>query len=419
LPPLEGLYREDIAPSEVWNQFRNHPSYRKLEKIDGVVLSHAHLDHSAHISFLRDDIQVFSTAASAFITKAMQDSGRADFDQQVCYYTPVIQECPNGCKQIACISSTEPKRQRQFCLGDIDSATLSPEAKTFWSQGFWEKTARQKEIVSHPLKNSTDCKFMLRCFPVDHSIPGACAWGIETSSGWVVYSGDLRLHGKRAILTRRFIEQAAALNPCVLIIEGTNIKRQTNVTEQEVYENTLRAIKVAKELIIADFSAKDVDRLLTFLQITRETDRKLAILPKDVCLLKTMRLLDSAIPDIAQDKNIVIYQETTASKSPPIWQRKIYEDYGDKVVLADDIHKTQREYILCFSFFDLNELPSIVPVNLMMKNKRLISVVCTTGWSILDSKVWDYRRKKMVNGRYRMEKEDCMPQVMPVALTFC
>ncbi|MCK4826300.1 hypothetical protein KA005_61730, partial [bacterium] len=38
--------------------------------------------------------------------------------------------------------------------------------------------------------------------------PGACAWGIETSSGWVIYSGDLRLHGKRAELARKFIEEA-------------------------------------------------------------------------------------------------------------------------------------------------------------------------------------------------------------------
>ena len=361
LPPLEGLYRDDIAPAEIWMQFRNHPSYRKLEKVDGVLLSHAHLDHSAHISFLREDIPVFSTAATAFITKAVQDSGVTDFDKQVCYYTPVLQECPIGCQQIACISSGESKRQRQFCLGDIDSTLLSPEARAFWSQGFWEKTARQKEITSRSLLNSKESEFKLRCFPVDHSIPGACAWGIETSSGWIIYSGDLRLHGKRAASTRSFVEQAATLNPCALIIEGTNINKKSNVSEQAVYENALRAIKNANGLVIADFSAKDIDRLLTFLQIAYKTDRKLAILPKDAYLLKTMRLLDSVIPDIAPDNNIVIYQDTTASKSPPIWLRKIYEEYKNKIVLAQDVEKAQVEFILCFSFFDLNELPSINP----------------------------------------------------------
>jgi hypothetical protein len=52
-----------------------------------------------------------------------------------------------------------------------------------------------------------NCSFNQCCFPVGHSIPGA--WGIETTSGWVIYSGDLRLHGKRADLTRRFIKEAA------------------------------------------------------------------------------------------------------------------------------------------------------------------------------------------------------------------
>jgi ribonuclease J len=237
LPPLEGLYREDIAPAEIWKQFQNNPSYRKMDKPDGILLSHAHLDHSAHISFLRGDIPIYSTAATAFITKAVQDSGVTDFDKQVCYYSTAIQDSPAGCKQVACISSGEAKRQRQFCLGDVDPFTLQADAINFWSQGFWEKTARQKEIVSLPLLDSTKCGFKLRCFPVDHSIPGACAWGIETSSGWIIYSGDLRLHGKRAAATRRFVEQAGALLPSTLIIEGTNIKRQSNVSLQEVYEN--------------------------------------------------------------------------------------------------------------------------------------------------------------------------------------
>jgi ribonuclease J len=52
------------------------------------MLSHAHLDHSGHISVLREDIPVYATATTAFIAKAVQDSGISSFDQQVCYFTP-------------------------------------------------------------------------------------------------------------------------------------------------------------------------------------------------------------------------------------------------------------------------------------------------------------------------------------------
>jgi ribonuclease J len=361
LPPLEELYRNDLVAPGLWQRFRDSPLYRRLNRIDGVLLSHAHLDHSGYISLLREDIPIYSTAVTAFIAKAMQDSGKSGYDQQVCYFSPTAQECPTGWKQIACLTDRKTRKQRHFCLADANPADLSPEATRFWEQGFWQKTSRQKELVTCPLTTQDDCSFGIRCFPVDHSIPGACAWGIETSSGWLIYSGDLRLHGKRARLTREFTEQAASLQPKVLILEGTNVPRKTNVSEQEVYENGLKAIASSDRLVIADFSPRDIDRLLTFLQIAKDTGRKLAILPKDAYLLKTMRLLEPQIPDIARDDNMVIYQKTTASPYPDFWQRNIYEEYQDKIVLAEDVSSAQEQFILCFSFFDLNELPSIRP----------------------------------------------------------
>jgi ribonuclease J len=362
LPPLEGIYRDDMETTALWEQFRNRPLYRKLDQIDGVLLSHAHLDHSGHISFLRSDIPVYSTVATAFITKAMQDSGKSDFDQQVCYFSPAVRDCPTGWQQPAFLTSNMPKQQRQFCIADVEPLALSPDAVQFWSWGFWEKTARQKELVSCNMVSHNSCSFNLRCFPVDHSIPGACAWGIETSSGWVIYSGDLRLHGKRAELTKRFVDQAAGLHPRVLVLEGTNIQRPANVFEYEVYEKGLAAIANSRGLVIADFPPRDVDRLLTFLEIARDTGKRLAILPKDAYLLKTMRLLEPETPDIALEDSLAIYQDTIASKYPGLWMRNICQEYETKVVVADDIRAAPEQFILCFSFFDLNELPSIRPV---------------------------------------------------------
>lgn len=366
LPPLEGLYRDDLALPDLWQDrggFHQHPLYRKIEEVDGVLLSHAHLDHSGHIAFLKDDIPVFSTAATAFIAKAMQDSGKTDFDQQACYFSPKMQDCPPGLKQVACLSQNSEKKQRQFFVSDMKAEALSPESLKFWSSagGFWEKTARQKELLSIPLVSHDGASSGLRCFPVDHSIPGGCAWGIETSSGWVIYSGDLRLHGKRRKLTETFIEKAASLHPRALVMEGTNISSSSNISEGEVYDKALKAIQSSNKLVIADFSPRDIDRLLTFLAIARDTGRKLAILPRDAYLLKTMRLLDKEIPELGEEDSLVIYQETTAERYPDLWMRNLYQEYDRKVVLAGDISSNQDLFILCFSFFDLNELPSIRP----------------------------------------------------------
>jgi len=354
LPHLEGIYRTDLETGNLWQQFRPAGHYRRLEGVEGVLLTHAHLDHSGHISCLREDIPVYATATTAFVTKAIQDSGKADFDQQVCYFTPRVEERVPGLKQGAYIASSSGDRQRRFSVAD--ESRLRKEARDFWAKG-----TRQKKLDSQPLDDFGNCSFNLRCWPVDHSIPGACAWGIETSSGWLIYSGDLRLHGKRADLTEAFMKEARQLQPRALILEGTNVNKATNIAEEEVRKNAFKAIDSARGLVVADFPARDVDRLLTFLQVAKDTNRKLAILPKDAYLLKTMRLLEAEIPDIGQEDAIVIYQETTASRSPAQWLQKTYEEYSSKVVLAKDVASNQSDFVLCFSFWDLNELPSIQP----------------------------------------------------------
>jgi len=356
LPPLEGLYRDDLEPPGLWEQFRDIPFYRKLDHVDGVLLTHAHLDHSGHIAFFRDDIPVYSTATTAFIAKAVQDSGKADFDQQVCYFDRKEPGKPAGGWKQEALLTTNEKQQRQFCLADAELKALSEEAGKFWL-----KSPGQRPLIPCSLTGHSGCSFNLRCFPVDHSIPGACAWGIETGSGWIIYSGDLRLHGKREQATRKFIEEAGKLRPRALILEGTNVDKTKNVFERDVYDNGLKTIKGAAGLVIADFPPRDVGRLLTFLQIARDTNRKLAILPKDAYLLKTMRLLESEIPDIAQEGSIVIYQDTIASKSPNQWVQNLCKEYGSKMILAEDVRSAEDKFILCFSFWDINELPSLRP----------------------------------------------------------
>ncbi len=75
LPPLWGIYRQDfeIPGRNWWEMLKRRPTYRELE-VDGVLLSHAHIDHSGYISFLDRTIPVYTGLTTAFIAKAIQDT---------------------------------------------------------------------------------------------------------------------------------------------------------------------------------------------------------------------------------------------------------------------------------------------------------------------------------------------------------
>jgi ribonuclease J len=41
--------------------------------------------------------------------------------------------------------------------------------------------------------------------------------------------------------------------------------------------------------------------------------------------------------------------------------QNLCKDYGNKMILAEDVRSAEDKFILCFSFWDLNELPSLHP----------------------------------------------------------
>ena len=109
-----------------------------------------------------------------------------------------------------------------------------------------------------PVPGSTNWQPYSKALAVDHSIPGAGAFGIKTSEGWIIYTGDLRLHGGRAADTRAFMEEAARLEPLALICEGTHPDTETPVGEEEVYAYAAEAVRKALGLVVADFGPRNI-----------------------------------------------------------------------------------------------------------------------------------------------------------------
>jgi ribonuclease J len=359
LPPLKGLYRPDLELPGVWDGHKKHRLFRELE-VNGLLLSHAHVDHNGYLPYLKRDIPIYSSLTTAFITKVMQDTKGGNAFQETCYI--VNKKGVDG--QLQSQKDRKiPYEQRPFFAMDSEGYLESQAA-------FWGRCDGKRSLNSCPMGtcsyHETKIGNLNVCWwPVDHSIPGAGAFGVETLSGWVIYTGDLRLHGKNAHNTRDFMKAAAELHPLALICEGTHPETEKPVTEDEVFENSLAVVSSAKgRLIIADFGPRNIDRLISFLEIARETNRQLVLTYKDVYLLDALHDAgEPGVPDPFTDGHFVLYNRPKGLFAS--WEKSLIDKYKllcpERLVNSQEIQREPGRFILCFSYYDFPALLDIAP----------------------------------------------------------
>ena len=112
-------------------------------------------------------------------------------------------------------------------------------------------------------------------FPVDHSAFDAQAFLLEADGQRVLYSGDLRLHGRKPAMARTLIEALCDKPVDALVMEGTHFSedRQPGLTEVQLEDAICEDIRSAPGLVLAAFSPMHVDRLVTFYKAARRAGR--------------------------------------------------------------------------------------------------------------------------------------------------
>jgi ribonuclease J len=279
--------------------------YREPE-IDAVFISHAHSDHVGHIQFLDPKIPIYLGFGTKLFMECMEETSN------FCNYGE--HDC------------------RKFRSGD---------------------KIKVGNIVVEPVH-------------VDHSIPAAYGFIIHTSTGAVVYTGDLRRHGPRKDLTEDFIGKAKEAEPIALICEGTRMarkERRKNVTEPQVRKESDKIVKSTDKAVFTMRASRDIDRFNSFYKVARRNGRKLVITPKTAHLLSRL-LVDEHLdlPDPLKDDNIVVYYKRKRSgafddKDYFPWER----NFLDKMVNHKQIRKNQKNVIMDLDFTQFAELIDIKP----------------------------------------------------------
>jgi ribonuclease J len=331
LPNLDGLYRCDYL------EHCNLPTEDE-SSVDGVLLSHAHMDHSSYVHYLREDIPLYSTQATQNIMQALDETGST-----------------GTCELISLKESFKTYTNKK---GDESRLT-------------GDKTKKQR--IYHTVSRSFNVgELSVEALPVSHSLEGATAYILETSAGSIVYTGDFRFHGYKGDLTREFMERAADCDPAALICEGTRITSTLPDSEETVKEVAKKRVDKTDKLVIVNFPVRDTDRMQSFFQVAKQTDRSLVINLKQAYLLELFRNSGIDTPRI-DDDHIRIYvprkgwgvlkddrfSEKIQREDYEYWERELLDH--PNAVTAQEIQQNQEDYIFRCDFFELKELIDIKP----------------------------------------------------------
>lgn len=140
---------------------------------------------------------------------------------------------------------------------------------------------RKRSVIFEPEKTFTVGEFRITAYPVDHSAFDSMAFLIEADGKRLLYSGDLRLHGRKPGMAKRLIQEVCKAPIDVMLMEGTHFTagRERGVTEQELEEQIVGHIKESTELVLAAFSPMHVDRLVSFYRAALRSSRTFVIDP--------------------------------------------------------------------------------------------------------------------------------------------
>lgn len=130
--------------------------------------------------------------------------------------------------------------------------------------------------------------FRVTAYPVDHSVYAAMAFLVEADGRRLLYTGDLRLHGRKPGMARQLAKIATAKPLDVLVVEGTRLggrSAEANLSERALEARLVPELIAAPGAVLAMYSPLNVDRFVTFFRSARRAQRMLVIDPYQAFVL--------------------------------------------------------------------------------------------------------------------------------------
>lgn len=363
LPRLDGLYREDMLNVARATTDRDLPesaqAWRRKGRapaVAGILLTHAHVDHFQDLEFVDPDVPVYCTPTTARMLRAIEDVGRKAPD-------------------IVTV------RERTLARAKGGRFPDAPKVETH---------ARPRRIVEVEDGATVDVGGLrATAVPVDHSVPGGCAFLVVTPSGKrVFYTGDVRFRGRLLARTAALQRAVADLRPDLMLTEGTRVDSERSDAEENVETCVTRLTSDATGLVVAEFGWKDTTRFDTLQRVAEATGRVLLVDPRVAYLLRALdgradvpsrrieaypnvrayvgrakSLLDAPGDYPAHELGYVADWEGrrgSIEEEDPAWRADAMAHY-ERGVRAAEVARSPGRYLVHLSFFSVQELFDLAP----------------------------------------------------------
>ena len=220
-------------------------------------------------------------------------------------------------------------------------------ASAIFARGVDLPRERYRELV--PGQELSIGSFRVTAFPVDHSVFGSVALLIEADGKAVLYSGDLRLHGRKKGMAKRLWNALQTKTVDVLLMEGTHVGegQSKGMDEYDLEKEIVRQIKPATGLVLASFSPQHIDRLVAFIRTAKQTGR---VFVADVYTAYVMHLINlETIPRPRREDGIrVFYPNWLMASLKKRRLDKILDMFLPNQITMDEILQAQDRHLMLF-----------------------------------------------------------------------
>ena len=259
LPSIKGLY--------LWDK----------PDIDGIIISHAHLDHYGLLKYVHPNIPVYLSEGTKTLIKISQIFKLTDAYP---------------------IHESLFQMQESFSIGE----------------------------------------FIVKPYIIDHSAFDAAAFEICDGKKTIIYSGDFRGHGRKAVCLDNFI-QYASKNADALFIEGTMVSRsdELTITENELELSIIDKIRKHTGITLFQSSSQNIDRIVSFYRAALYLGKVFVIDIYTANVLHSLNKLGYSIP-CPSYTNVKVY-------FPYRITNKIFKELGPEYATNFSSYKITKEKV--------------------------------------------------------------------------